>query len=68
MYDVKKDTIEYIKRIDNAISILKCCQYCWADQVAGEDEVISDYDAITQVIECLKEHKDSEERILATLK
>lgn len=68
MNDIKKDKIEHIKEIDKAISILECCQYCWADQVIWGDEIISDYDAITQVIECLKGYKDSRETLLSTLK
>lgn len=51
-----------LKEIDEAIEVLKVCQYCWADQVANDGQVIADYDAIKQAIDCLKEYKKSKKK------
>lgn len=55
-----------IKEIDNAIEVLKVCQYCWANNCTYDNEIISDYDAITQAIKCLKEYKEAQKNIKAT--
>lgn len=52
-----------IEEIDKAIEVLKVCQYCWANQVIWGNEIITDYDAISQSIRCLEEFKISEEKI-----
>lgn len=57
-----------LKEIDEAIEVLKVCQYCWADQVANDGQVIADYDAIKQAIACLKEYKEAEEKVQSTCK
>lgn len=49
--------------INNTIRILKIVQYCWADQIPYENQKISDCEAITQVIKCLEEYKESCERV-----
>lgn len=43
--------------IKNAIQTLKIVQNCWADQIPNEGQKISDYDAISQAIECLEEYE-----------
>ena len=52
-----------VEEIEKAIEVLNVCKVAFADMVANDGEVISDYDAITQVIRALKEYKDSKKKI-----
>lgn len=52
-----------ISDIENAINVLKICQYCWADQIVNDGDKIADYDAISQSIRCLNEYKKNNEEI-----
>lgn len=47
-----------VEDIEKAIEVLNLCQAVWADMVANDGEVISDYDAIKQSIRCLEEYKE----------
>lgn len=48
-----------IKEIEQAVHVLKVCQYVWADNVKRDGFKISDYDAIDQVLKVLNGYRMS---------
>lgn len=39
-----------------ALDVLETVKNCWADQIANDGQKISDYDAICQALECVKDY------------